>query len=272
MAHRIEAVGDDLMGLGDQIIATGLARGAHARGKQIAFGTGSKIIWDANSPTIFKNNPNIAAPGSEGAHNLEWIKYYKGARGYNRQLPGRWEWNMQWRCKPGEIFFDEHEIVIGSNLGNGFIVMEPNVEKWKSMSVNKDWGFEKYQEVAKRLIDARQRIIQFSYPKAGRMLAGAEIIKTETFRHALAILKNAKLYVGSEGGLHHGAAAVGIPAVVLFGAWIPPKVTGYDSHINISHGNHFCGLFHPCQHCRRAMDAITVDQVHEAVGKLLCLK
>src|SRR6185369_14162072 len=95
MAGRAAALGGGcLMGLGDQLMATGLARGAHARGKRIAFGDGRNIIWDANSAAIFRGNPNIARPGSERDRDIEWLPYYKGHRIYNRLGDRKWIWNL----------------------------------------------------------------------------------------------------------------------------------------------------------------------------------
>ena len=70
-------------------MAAGLAKGAKARGKRIAFGDGKQIIWDHHSEQIFRGNPNIARPGDEGATDLEWINYYRGNRLYNVQEIGR---------------------------------------------------------------------------------------------------------------------------------------------------------------------------------------
>ena len=64
----------------------------------------------------------------------------------------------------------------------------------------------------------------------------ARQIKTKGFRHALAVPQNASLYIGPEGGLHHGVASVGVAAVVLFGDFIPPAVTGYSHHANLTGG------------------------------------
>ena len=82
------------MGFGDEIVGTGLARGAFARGKQIAFGDGRSINWGPWCAEMFANNPNIAAPGSEGKTNLEWIYHCKGHRLYNKLQNDRWIWNL----------------------------------------------------------------------------------------------------------------------------------------------------------------------------------
>jgi hypothetical protein len=65
--------------------------------------------------------------------------------------------------------------------------------------------------------------------------------------------------------LHHAAAALGVPAVVIFGGFISPAVTGYAAHANIFTGDDLgCGNINPCPHCRAAMERISVDQVYGA--------
>lgn len=254
-----------IIGIGDQLIGTGLARGAAARGVKIAFGDGIKLIWDHNSEQIFRGNPNIAMPGEEHGPNVEWVSYYKGHRKYNKQGSGHWIWNMAWRCTPGEVFLTDAEKEAGERQGRGFIVIEPNVESWKQASPNKDWGRTRYEAVATRLIEDGHKLIQFTYSKGGPVVRGVKPVQTRDFRDALAIMRNASLYLGPEGGLHHGAAAVGIPAVVLFGGFIPPQVTGYDTHTNLVGSDRFCGSFTRCRHCVDAMAAIPVDRVYRAV-------
>ncbi len=257
------------MGIGDQLIATGLARGARERGKRIAFGDGQRIIWDINSESIFRGNPNIAAPGSERAGDIEWKRYFKGARGYNRQAPGRWIWNMDWRCVPGEIFLNQSEIAAGKRIGERFILIEPNVPPHKTATHNKQWPIERFQVVADELLGQGLRVVQPIYQNARYRLDHVQKVETKSFRDTLAIMTNAAIYIGPEGGLHHGAAAVGKPAVVLFGGFIPPQVTGYAMHTNLTGGAQACGSLSPCQHCQTALMAITVDHVLDAARAYL---
>lgn len=257
------------MGLGDQLIATGLAREAWTkRGKKIAFGDGQRVIWDKHSEEIFRNNPNICFPGNHQLHRVEWVAFHKGSRGYNSQGNGRWIWNMEWRCVPGEVYLTHGEVSAGLRKGRGFVVMEPNVVRWKGSAANKDWGALNYQAVADRLIAAGQKVVQF-VTDGSPLLAGVKQIRTQTFREAVAILKNASAYVGAEGGMHHAAAAMKVPGVVLFGGFIPPSVTGYDLHANLAGSDVFCGSFSACQHCREAMAAISIDRVFDAAMEKL---
>jgi ADP-heptose:LPS heptosyltransferase len=80
----------------------------------------------------------------------------------------------------------------------------------------------------------------------------------------MATLSRAIGYLGPEGGMHHASAAVGVPAVVIFGGYISPKVTGYEGHINLFTGTGLgCGNSQPCE-CS-CMAGITVGRVCEAV-------
>lgn len=252
-------------------MATGMARGAKARGKRIAFGNGEQIIFSPWSEQIFRHNPNIARPGDESADDIEWIAHHKGNRLYNSVAPDRtrWIWNMEFRPIPGEMFFTDEELRFAEAVGSDFVVIEPNVPWHKSVARNKDWGAIRYRAVAEELVAKGHRLVQFSYPTARVTCAAALQFKAPTFRDSLAVLARAALYIGPEGGLHHGAAAVGIPAVVLFGGFIPPQVTGYDTHTNLTGGSMACGNLRRCSHCKTAMNAISVEKVLRASRRYL---
>jgi glycosyl transferase family 9 (putative heptosyltransferase) len=248
------------MGFGDQLMASGLARGAEKRGKRIAFGDGQRIRWDMQTRHVLAHNPNVAPPGNEACTDIEWIHFYKGHRIYNTAGDGCWIWNYDFRPIRGQMFFLKAERIRGARLGRDWVIIEPNPAPWKSVAANKDWGLAKYQAVADALRAAGHRVVQFE-TGVGATLTGVDWIKTVSFRDALALMANAALYIGPEGGLHHGAAAVGIPAVVLFGGFVPPQVTGYETHTNLTGGAEACGRLYPCAHCRDAMAAIAVEEV-----------
>lgn len=255
------------MGYGDNLMATGMAKGFAAKGKRVAFGNDQKILWDHHSETIFRNNPNIARPGEEGSPDLEWIRFYRGHRMYNSPANGKWLWNHEFHAQPGEVYFDQAELEWANRLKPDFVLIEPNVPDFKTIAPNKQWPKDRYATIARRLKSDGHRVCQFSY-SAGVMFDGVEPIKTPTVRHALAALSKAKLYIGPEGGLHHGAAAVGVRGVVIFGGFIPPEVTGYATHTNIAVGE-ACGSLSPCPHCKRAMASISTERVYEAANSIL---
>jgi len=249
------------MGIGDNIMATGMARGAAKRGKRVAFGDGSKIRWDTYSELIFRHNVNICPPASRGASNVEWIPFYRGNRLYNRQGDGRWIWNYDFRPTPGEFFLTGEERKFAEHAGKGFVLIEPNLPPQKTSSPNKQWPQERYAVVAHRLAQQGHRIVQLAYGRGYRIPRAVQIA-TPNFRLAAAVLQRAALYIGPEGGLHHAAAALDVPGVVIFGGWVPPEVTGYAAHANLTgDAGEACGLFSPCDHCRQALLKITVDEV-----------
>ncbi|TIY06758.1 MAG: glycosyltransferase family 9 protein, partial [Mesorhizobium sp.] len=162
----------------------------------------------------------------------------------------------------GRIFFDEHELAWAAGVGAGFVLMEPNVEAFKSWASNKRWPADRYDAVAARLAADGAEIVQFAH--GDHRIRHARQVRAPSFRHAMAALARASLYVGPEGGMHHGAAAVGVPGVVPFGGFIPPDVTGYAGHVNLTGGAKACGSLRPCAHCRAAMQAIRVEDVTAA--------
>lgn len=262
------------MGIGDQLIGAGLARGARDRGKRIAFGDGTKIIWDKNSPEIFRKNKNIAVPGSERDDDIDWIPFHRGNRLYNKQGQGRWIWNYEFKPVPGEVYLSEQERLFAKSLRPDYVIIEPNVPWHKTVAPNKDWGLKNYQAVADRLRSAGYQVAQFSFGR--NRLDGVKGVPTSTFRNAMAAMTRASLYIGPEGGLHHAAASSklkegttdvikdALPAVVLFGGFIPPQVTGYDMHTNLTGGVEACGSLGPCQHCKQALNKISVEEVVDA--------
>lgn len=257
------------MGYGDEVMATGLAKGLANRGKLAAFGDGKRIVWGPWSSEVFKFNPNIAFQGNEGSPNLEWIPHYKGHRLYNRlHVNGRqWVWNYKFKPIPGEMFFSDEEKEDAKRAGQDFILIEPNLPWQKSVAVNKDWGFNNYYEVSSQLLDDGHDVVQFENGR--NHLAGVRLIRSRGYRDALAIIARAKLVICPEGGLHHGAAAVETKAVVLFGGFIPPQVTGYDSHINLTgNSTQACGSLHRCEHCIQAMASIKPEEVYDAATKI----
>lgn len=257
------------MGFGDEIIASGLARGAKDRGKRIAFGNGNKIIWSWQSKEIFKYNPNIAPPDSEKDNDIEWIAHYRGNRLYGYPKNGRWVFN-DFDCPRGQIYFSAEEIRFGLRfLGEPIVVIEPRVKPVGACAgVNKQWPLERYSALASCLANRGFRVIQLVPNGAKKLLLGVEAVETSDFRFALSVLKYSALYIGPEGGLHHGSAAVGTKAVVIFGGFNSPKSTGYKFHENITVGEP-CGTIAACRHCVEAMKSISVDRVLEAALRQL---
>jgi hypothetical protein len=247
------------MGWGDEIMVTAEARRLQAldprpvavRGKG---GQGARWhpIWDGN--------PRLTRP--EAVHEgVQWLENYGGRRPYieyARTTRERYAWRADYRVEPGEIYLTELEQREYRYLDD-MVVIEPHV---KAGAPNKSWGWERWQQLVHRL--PRVRWLQLGV-SGTRVLHGVRHIVTNDVRTASAVLRHAIAVVVPEGGLHHAAAALGIPGVVIFGGFISPATTGYDLHVNLFTGGEACGNRLGCAHCQQAMNSITVEQVSKAL-------
>lgn len=243
-------------------MGSGIAKGAQTRGKRIAFGDTRRIHWRRpHAHEIFAGNPNVAPPGSECASDIEWVRHYSGHRLYAKPGGGRWLWNYSFKATPGEVFLTPEEKAFAAKVPAGFVLIEPRV---KMTAPNKQWPYKRYIQVAQELIKAGHKVYTPNYHGVQPLVAGVHLLPYGTFRQALALLARASLYIGPEGGLHHGAAAMGTRAVVIFGGFISPRVTGYDAHVNLASAE-ACGNYgRRCHHCEMAMNMITTNQVVQA--------
>lgn len=234
-------------------MATWLARKARAEhGRPVCF------IDRADRPRwhpLWQGNPNITRI-DRGAH---LVRECPGHRHYIvDKTPTAWRWRRVPDREPGDLFLPSE----AAPRGGPFVYIEPNTKP--GASPNKVWPFGNYQAV----IDALPAV-RFIQCGPGRVLKRCEHINTATVLQALQVLAHASLYVGPEGGMHHAAAALRVPAVVIFGGYIAPDVTGYRGHVNLYAGGEPCGMRTPCRHCADAMASITVDRVSEAINAQL---
>lgn len=235
------------MGIGDEIMASAQARAMY---RQM---TVPVLVVDRHgSPRwheIWENNPHIVRRSD--VRNQRLLNS-GGARPYIlHKTSTNWIWR-RWDIEPGEIYLSESEKHFAVH-SRGRIVIEPHT---KVPGGNKSWPWDRWQSVVDRF---PHKFIQVG-PVGTRWLRGVDRIHT-TFRQACAVMAASKAYVGPEGAGHHAAAALGIPAVVLWSEFIDPTVTGYTSQRNIRHANGTCGSRIPCASCRASMAAITVDEV-----------
>jgi ADP-heptose:LPS heptosyltransferase len=163
----------------------------------------------------------------------------------------RWTWR-EWECPVAEIKFTEPEIAFARSFCD-LVVIEPHIKQ--KASPNKDWGRERWCSLIGLLRSNGLEPVQLG-PLGTQVLPGARLIMTPGFRYACAVLAKAKVAILPEGGLHHAAAALGVPSIVIFGGYIGPKQTGYTSQVNLFTGGEACGMRIPCKHCEKAMAQI----------------
>jgi ADP-heptose:LPS heptosyltransferase len=237
------------MGFGDHILTTAIVRRAATKhpGKKIAVGDGTRIIWSE----VFDGNPHLTR---EVVPDCIWVHDSPGRRPYIREIHDwGYVFNKDYRAEPGELFLEGWGPV-------NVVYIEPNVKG--SNTVNKDWGFDHWQRVVDTLPD-----VDFIQGR-GRRLAGVAQYDTASFRDACGLLLHADFFVGTDGGLHHAAAAIGKRAVVLWSGFVNPEILGYETHVNLCEADTFCGRFASCSHCQSAMERIKVETVVEAIRSL----
>jgi hypothetical protein len=252
------------MGWGDEIIASGQARLLYAQHKR-------KVVirdrrGDIRAHEMWKNNPHIASRSEFINSENPVLVNGPGVRPYiASKVDTQWTWR-EWECPAGEIYFDPAETEFAARFEID-VLIEPSIKA--KASPNKDWGRERWQSLTDALRAMGRQVFQVG-PPGTIMMRGAKLIETQSFRHGCAVLARARAAILPEGGLHHAAAALGIPAVVLFGGFISPKQTGYPGQASIFTGGTACGMRIHCAHCKEAMAAITPEVVLEELARLKC--
>jgi len=278
------------MGYGDDIMATAYAEAVHDQFPEAKAVFGDpKTYHDpgANSlkvhfTEVFLNNPYIVQQ-DEPVKNLICLPDYPGCRMYidyegcetNPDSPQeitRFKWKSGFKAPRGALYFTNDEksaaTEIALRLPKDFIVIEPYAAD-KPWAVNKDWHFDRWAQVVKALPEVG--FVQLSEASERMDLPGVIAVNTPSFRQAAAILSTAGAFVGAEGGMHHAAAALSIPAIVLWSHYTSPAVLGYDDQVNIRHADgDGCGTIDkPCEECGVAMDKITVEEVVGSIKELI---
>lgn len=245
------------MGFGDELMALGRCETIFARtGKSVAildkYGQRrahelwrGNPAWDIRSKTTITDGPGGARP---------YILRYEGARIIFDTL---------YRPRAGRVVLTASED--RCTIEGPFAVVSPFIKE--QASPNKSWGVKRWQKV---IGDFPIPVYQLG-PVQGRTLKGAQFHATPDMRRAAAVVSRAALVLTNEGGMHHLAASMNRPAVVVFGGFTDPDVTGYRQHVNLvgENGHRGCGRYDPCLECEMAMASISPDVVRKEAERLL---
>jgi len=250
------------MGLGDDIMATADARLLNSQ-------TGKSVRMRYDS-VVWENNVHINQKG-----NGPFVENRPGRRPYIEKFEGKRIIFSDWKATPGDLFLSSQEEEYGFSCFTRFgpyAVIEPNIKGTVS-GPNKDWGWGKWESVAAMLLAEGIPVLQFRYKKKGTtvpLLDGVEPLDGLSAREAFGVIGSANLFLGTDGGLHHAAAALNAPAVVVWGGYSSPMNLGYENHLNFADGGAGspCGNLRACGHCRDAMDRILHDDVADAAIQL----
>lgn len=192
---------------------------------------------------------------SKPASGCEWVIDYVGHRQYHvGEDAERWYWDYSYRAEPAEIFWAPDEVVTTGD----YVVIEPHIKGGASTA--KQWGH--YQSVVDQLGDE----MEFRQPSYGRpILSGAKAVGTN-LRQAALLIAGARAVLLPDGCLHHVAAAVGTPGVVIFGGFAPKEVLGYAIHRNFGEGAY--GFRKDRRESRAAMEQIRPEVVSRALKEI----
>lgn len=257
------------MGIGDELMAAGEARRrVLAAGRPQQFG----MLDKKGQPKwhhVWEGNPDIARPGQP---NDGLITYVDGRRPYIAAESRERRAFRPYQPHPAHIELGARAREIAA-FCKGAVVFNPTIKA--SAPTNKEWPLDRWKALTLRF--PQYRWVQIGDPSGYPRIRGVEHIYTLSFQEAAGAVAGARAVVVHEGALHHAAAAVGTPAVVIRGGYISPKVTGYagqaDLYVPMEEWPDFaelgCGMRVPCRHCAQAMASITPEDVGRALGKLL---
>jgi|SRR5262245_15336474 len=249
------------MGIGDEVMVSGMVREAQARDKRRVL-----IQYEKNKhrwSDLWTNNPRIAQPQQNGDFQIlrpreNYLRPYCSAK-----TAEQWTWR-EYRPPRGEIYLWRAEREHADRHA-ALIVLEPNVKY--GASPNKAWRNDWWTIIAHGLREHNPVQVGATTP---RFLApGVRFVQT-TIRQAAGIVSRARLLITVEGALHHIAAVFRTPTIVIRGGFISERVTGYDGQISLFRGDDLgCGMRVPCEHCESAMNSISPEEVLEHARRIL---
>jgi hypothetical protein len=216
---------------------------------------------------VWENNPRIARPDEAGDFQELIARDANNLRPYHTgKTAERWTYNLAFRPYVGELYLTDAEREFGERFRDR-VIIEPTIGP--GASPNKQWPSARWLRFVQLAQVAGLKLTQLG-AAPNRVLPGVEFVGTQTFRLACAVLAHARAYVGHEGGMHHAAAALGVPGVVLFGGFTPVELTGYPLHRNlgVSLGG-ACGMRVICRHCEAEMAKIAPEQVLDELETIL---
>lgn len=262
------------MGYGDALIAAGQAQSLYDEDPS----QGPIALVDVNGAPrwnpIWQGNPVIWVPGGtpvpsrsvvSGRGALPYLRYpYSAETGWTFT-------DYRVRDHRGRLYLTDEELDWGRRLRANcgpYLVLEPTAQR-KHPNRRPPVTFWPALRLHLKAAYSNPPIIQPMHSDADG-LRGVLHVPHTTFREACGILSGASLLICTEGGLAHAAAALGIPAVVLWGGNISSDVLGYPEHANLvsDHPRTPCGSLVLCHHCASAWDELTTDAVIHAAERL----
>ena len=214
-------------GLGDNLLLSVVL--PHLRRKY----SDRPLVVETRWPELFKNNPN--ADWVTGRHMKTTERHIKPKYHVDRDTTVSLYGQLM--SKVGaegeafpEVFLADEEIAeIERRFPFRYVTICPK-SKTTFCANRKEWGLENFQCLRDLMPGTRflQVGIQ-SDPLLENVVDGRYL----TARQTAAAIRKSECFVGLEGGLMHLTKAVGRRAVIVYGGFIRPEVSGYPENLNI---------------------------------------
>jgi ADP-heptose:LPS heptosyltransferase len=276
------------LGVGDVLLATGVLKAWVRQNHE-------KVFVETIYPDLYSNSPWVRGLWTEGkkdnlfrslfAHRGVWrvgnyvckvLNHYTIKPTYPFPCRGKHLMDAMAECigvtlHPEErrpfIYLTENEISAQSWAKGCIVVQSSSTNYW---TVNKHWVPGRMQVVVDQLVQNGLNIIHLGSTDDESLQSVRDLRGKTTLREAAAILANALLLIGLEGGLMHLARAVDARAIVIYTGYTLPQETGYPENINLRDpgAGEGCWRREYCEHCTRSAETISVGMVLEAFERV----
>ena len=258
------------MGWGDYIMTTGIVRRLKNENPNLQVLIKEPYNDTRQYKDIFYKNPYITSIDSFN-NKLPYVKIPRVLAGINNEFNDRIIWKKERVAEVGDLYTKKKEekfaedsinaifehrknknkklprgIIFLSDTAKRNIILNNKIVNYEHY-VNKEWGRNKWEEFIK--ITSKDYILVKNAISEYSTVEGIYSINCD-FRTNYAIMEKCDFYIGNEGGLSHLWAITRKRGIVFFGHWIPPHVTGYPFHLNLSKNiNDHCGSLTKCETC-----------------------
>lgn len=150
-----------------------------------------------------------------------------------------------------------------------FIVIEPYSKD--NYTPNRGYPIQKWQTIVNQLSN-KIKIIQVGNPGSPVLDNVIDMTGKTSFRQAVALIGQSRLFLATESGLVHAATAVNTKSLVVITGYQAKKMVAYPQNINVNIASHGpCGLKIPCEKCKFDADNHDAFEIINLVKNELCL-
>ena len=286
--------------VGDVVTATGFMRGVHEA-------TGRRFVVVSKYPDIFRDNPlvernigigelgflakplvkavvrharhaNIGEYGYRpraGATEADIARDHQRAiselQYCSEALAARWQVALDYSALRPELYLSRDERVDFERthaLSRGYWAIRPVGQT--SYTPNKEWGFERYQDVVRR--NPGIRWVQIGTSRDPLLEGALDLRGRTTLRELFCVIAGARGVLSGEGLPNHVAAAFGVPSLVVFTGFSHTELARYPNTVAIARRPQVacapCWKLSPCPVPGMPCSAgVTVEQVSAEIER-----